>query len=288
VGGENDPLTGILCGDTKCSVYAICDESADGLCVCADGFTGNGQRCTDVDECEANESICGESAYCVNLDGGYQCVCDPGFVWDGDECVDVDECSADTCDPDASCSNEEGGFTCSCDAGFGNGSFCNDTDECAGDPCGTDGTCVQVPDGFACKCDLGWEGQTSCTSCGDALAITDPGLIVAVNLQLGRAFDDDSEILLTSLETETSLDAYNFNIRDLSGLECWTSLRFVDLEANEGLVSGAPAQALSKLTSLQELNLNCTGVTDVDALAEHPTLQALTLSADIAHMSNHI
>lgn len=278
--GENDPLTGILCGETKCSVFATCDDTDDGAtCVCAEGFMGDGQRCSDVDECADDESICGESAYCVNLKGDYECVCDAGFVWDGEECVDMDECAADPCDAGASCTNEDAGFSCSCDSGFGDGTFCNDADECAGDPCGNEGTCVQLPDAFACQCDLGWEGQTSCTSCGDALTITDPGLIVAVNLQLGRAFDDESEILLSGLETETSLDAYDFNVRDLSGLECWTSLRFVDLEANEGLVSGAPVEALSKLTNLQELNLNCTGVTDVDALASHPTLQALTLSA---------
>ncbi|XP_042373017.1 latent-transforming growth factor beta-binding protein 4-like, partial [Plectropomus leopardus] len=73
--------------------------------------------CVDVNEC-ANQTVCGEHAFCQNLIGTYLCVCDQGFTSTADRkaCADEDECVslAGVCGS-ARCENVEGSFMCECD-----------------------------------------------------------------------------------------------------------------------------------------------------------------------------
>ncbi len=55
--------------DVGCAPFAVCAGSG---CACRSGFTGNGQTCADVDECQSDS--CGGSA-CSNLPGTHICTC---------------------------------------------------------------------------------------------------------------------------------------------------------------------------------------------------------------------
>ena len=51
---------------------------------------GTGQSfCIDVDECVANEGLCGPHAECVNTEGRYECECHGGYSGDGHNCEPV-------------------------------------------------------------------------------------------------------------------------------------------------------------------------------------------------------
>lgn len=57
-------------------------------CVCANGYTGTGNNCKDVDECaEASLNDCDVNADCENNDGGYSCKCKDGYTGNGRTCI---------------------------------------------------------------------------------------------------------------------------------------------------------------------------------------------------------
>ena len=63
---------GALPPDAACA--ATCDPHATcvgGACVCAEGWTGDGASCVDIDECAVGNGGC--DARCVDRDGGFQC-----------------------------------------------------------------------------------------------------------------------------------------------------------------------------------------------------------------------
>ncbi|NWV63317.1 NID2 protein, partial [Malurus elegans] len=66
---------------------ARCLSRGDGraTCECLPGYTGDGVRCSDVDECA--ESPCHPAAVCYNSPGSFSCRCQPGYVGDGFQCT---------------------------------------------------------------------------------------------------------------------------------------------------------------------------------------------------------
>ena len=51
------------------------------MCVCDDGYLGNGDiNCTDKDECALGEDNCATNAACLNTPGSYTCECRIGFT----------------------------------------------------------------------------------------------------------------------------------------------------------------------------------------------------------------
>jgi hypothetical protein len=67
----------------------VCDPNATcqgTQCVCNDGWTGPGETCTDVNECETNNGGCDPTATCTNTDGGRDCACRTGDFGDGLSC----------------------------------------------------------------------------------------------------------------------------------------------------------------------------------------------------------
>ncbi|XP_072551408.1 latent-transforming growth factor beta-binding protein 4 isoform X2 [Salminus brasiliensis] len=106
---------GAVCGSLRCENTI---GSFHCLISCQPGYstTATGE-CVDINEC-ANETVCGEHAYCQNLIGTYQCICDQGYesTGDGRSCVDINECETmvGVCGA-ARCWNVEGSFTCECE-----------------------------------------------------------------------------------------------------------------------------------------------------------------------------
>ena len=165
---------------TKCQDIDECKTSAAGCdavngrctntpgghdCSCAEGFHGDGIRCTLNVQC-MSDSACSPQAQCRPAAGGQNvCVCKPGFEGDGSLCKDVDECARklDQCRSNAQCQNNQGGFTCPCGKGFIDSSgACIDVDECTAklDDCDEDpDACVNTPGGFTCRCPVGYAGD---------------------------------------------------------------------------------------------------------------------------------
>ncbi|XP_031569003.1 uncharacterized protein LOC116303577 [Actinia tenebrosa] len=84
---------------------------------CPHGFTGDGAKCLDLDECEGGNDDC--SQICVNTPGSFVCDCNHGYRLSIDQktCNDIDECYPSS-DCMQKCTNTDGGYTCECDAGF--------------------------------------------------------------------------------------------------------------------------------------------------------------------------
>lgn len=73
-------------GPFNCDVNANCSDTLGSYqCTCNDGYTGDGETCSDIDECLSNP--CDKNATCNNTDGGFFCECDSGFVGDGMSCT---------------------------------------------------------------------------------------------------------------------------------------------------------------------------------------------------------
>ena len=76
----------------ECSTESgVCDENAECLdtpgsymCTCHSGYTGDGDTCLDIDECQSDP--CDENATCTNNNGSFSCQCDSGFVGNGSIC----------------------------------------------------------------------------------------------------------------------------------------------------------------------------------------------------------
>ncbi|XP_069493571.1 nidogen-2 [Ambystoma mexicanum] len=74
-------------GSHDCDSSAQCISHGDGSyrCACLPGYTGDGQNCTDVDECR--EGRCHADAACYNTPGSFACRCRPGYEGNGFQCT---------------------------------------------------------------------------------------------------------------------------------------------------------------------------------------------------------
>lgn len=58
----------------NCHRHAYCTEKLGGYtCTCKEGYEGNGEKCTDINECASFPGICGNSD-CMNTNGSYKCI----------------------------------------------------------------------------------------------------------------------------------------------------------------------------------------------------------------------
>ncbi|XP_061114414.1 signal peptide, CUB and EGF-like domain-containing protein 3 isoform X1 [Conger conger] len=123
----------------NCSIDAICQNTLKSYkCICKSGYTGDGKRCGDIDECES-EYNGGCVHECINIPGNYRCTCYDGFrlAHDGHNCLDVDECSEGNGGCQQICVNMMGSYECRCREGF----FLSDNQH----------TCIQRPkEGLKC------------------------------------------------------------------------------------------------------------------------------------------
>lgn len=156
-------------GDPRNDPDALCDDPLGGVALCTpagcaatcdSGWTANGARCDDVDECalDAAERGCDERATCENQDGSYACacpdgtqdvgaaageacesVCGDGVALADEGCDDGNRAADDGCD--AACAVEEGWRcdpTCRAICGDGllrGGEACDDANDEPGDGC---------------------------------------------------------------------------------------------------------------------------------------------------------
>ena len=100
----------------KCHRNATCDNSRGSYnCICDKGYSGNSEKCSDVDECSTNVHMCDKNSTCTNNDGSYFCSCKTGFTDDlSGSCKDIDECTsrAHNCNQENKCQNTIGSYEC--------------------------------------------------------------------------------------------------------------------------------------------------------------------------------
>ncbi|XP_035668225.1 von Willebrand factor D and EGF domain-containing protein-like [Branchiostoma floridae] len=189
----SDEVDGFTCTCDELHTGAVCDIDVEDRCAlepcfegvscanrngsyqcgpCPSGYNGDGQNCTDVDECALGTDTC--EHVCRNTPGSFFCTCQTGYAMVAGNCYEVDECLVDThdCHDDATCTNTDGSFTCSCNLGFqGDGKQCVDINACSPNPCVPEAVCTDnpAPDLAAtCTCGPGLEGDglvagTGCT-----------------------------------------------------------------------------------------------------------------------------
>lgn len=115
--GKQECLSNILCNATgsNCDGSLASCKVVSGMryCVCNDGYQGNGETCTDFDECQVDNGGCGDATY-------YKCT---NHVGAAPSCEDIDECAVNnggcSTTPKATCTNQVGAPpSCACPSGY--------------------------------------------------------------------------------------------------------------------------------------------------------------------------
>ncbi|KAM4043759.1 uncharacterized protein ACNLHF_014031 [Anomaloglossus baeobatrachus] len=162
------------CAENKCYVNDTCEDAKAPLegytCgPCPKHLTGDGETCTDINECFLNTSNCQQ--ICNHFLGGYNCSCDANYTVDeknSSQCVDINECNNgdNKCANNTNCRNLPGSYSCECLSGYDGDPFilCTDIDECADNSssCPNQSICVNTNGAYDCECLLGYGGK-NCT-----------------------------------------------------------------------------------------------------------------------------
>nr|XP_021385191.1 signal peptide, CUB and EGF-like domain-containing protein 2 [Lonchura striata domestica] len=162
-------------GLDDCHPDAICQNTPKLYkCMCKMGYTGEGRKCEDIDECD-NDFNGGCVHECFNIPGNYRCTCYDGFMLahDGHNCLDTDECAFNNGGCQHLCVNTVGSYECRCKEGFflsDNQHTCIHRSEegmsCMNKDHGCAHICRETPKGgVACECRPGFELSKNQRSC---------------------------------------------------------------------------------------------------------------------------
>lgn len=208
--------------EPECGDHAEC---TDGGCVCTEGYEGEADACTDIDECaEGVDNDCDPNAVCANTDGSYECTCGSGYDGDGFTCSPIDECEAaeSPCGSGSCVDGDDFGYACECESGYtsdgGDFPTCVDEDECLENPCGV-GTCSNSKGEYACECPWPWSfSGGTCMHCPPETALT---MVQADDAICGLTAEDHAELLalvvdnIENVATEAVLTANYFETTNL-------------------------------------------------------------------------
>ncbi|XP_070391076.1 signal peptide, CUB and EGF-like domain-containing protein 2 isoform X4 [Dermacentor albipictus] len=173
----SQPTTKNHCEDDVggCDHYCYFDGKTT-RCFCKRGYTVNGTKCIDIDECQTQQNTC--KGQCVNTDGSFRCVCPAGYKLDtdGKSCKDINECAVYNGGCKLRCENTLGSFKCHCDIpGYtlaADGTSCLDIrarprDYCAENNGGCSHTCHSGDSAAICSCPQGLQLSRNSKHCED-------------------------------------------------------------------------------------------------------------------------
>ncbi|XP_046331504.2 fibrillin-1-like [Haliotis rufescens] len=160
------------CADivVPCGTNAVClNKRQNDTCVCNPGLTGDGQTCSEENECLTGSNNCDVNADCTDVVGSYTCACKPGFNGDGWTCADNNECSTpNVCHENANCTNTLGSYTCHCNHMYeGDGVNCN-LEKIKGQTCTQASGCIRsnfTCSSGLCDCDVGYSYNGTSNTC---------------------------------------------------------------------------------------------------------------------------
>ena len=70
--------------EDSCADQATCTNTVGSYtCACNPGYEGNGEVCTDRDECLDGSNDCSPFADCANTQGSFGCTCRSGYQGTG-------------------------------------------------------------------------------------------------------------------------------------------------------------------------------------------------------------
>ncbi|XP_066990559.1 nidogen isoform X4 [Macrobrachium rosenbergii] len=165
--------------DISCDKVNIChfnaqcvydDSALQHVCVCQQGYQGDGLVCTPQDECSSIQD-CDANAQCLyeSVSRRYKCQCNSGFEGDGRTCTPERAASCNivnNCHNFADCIYDTYAlrYRCQCRAGYeGDGTFCNPTQVGCNVVynCGDNAECAYdlTASGYRCKCREGFNGD---------------------------------------------------------------------------------------------------------------------------------
>ncbi|XP_047440209.1 stabilin-1 [Mugil cephalus] len=164
--GDNCDKTATPCNSDglleHCHIHAYCTHTGlNTICVCKDGYDGDGHSCTAINLCLKNSrGGCDTNAECIYVGpGNVSCVCAEGWTGDGKACMEINNCELESrggCSPNALCRYiGPGQSECTCKTGYmGNGNVCDLINPCLVN----NGGCHDLA-----KCELKEGGPHTCT-----------------------------------------------------------------------------------------------------------------------------
>ncbi|XP_070391074.1 multiple epidermal growth factor-like domains protein 6 isoform X2 [Dermacentor albipictus] len=173
----SQPTTKNHCEDDVggCDHYCYFDGKTT-RCFCKRGYTVNGTKCIDINECAVYNGGC--KLRCENTLGSFKCHCDiPGYTLaaDGTSCLDIrarprDYCAENNGGCSHTCHSGDSAAICSCPQGLQlsrNSKHCEDVDECIENKYGCAHRCVNLLGSAYCECRKGYRRLADGKSCED-------------------------------------------------------------------------------------------------------------------------
>lgn len=166
------------CAILRCSSKnAVCAKLKTGeyKCECKAGFSDQSGNCTNINECDKNNTICGtDPTWCEDTEGSYMCNCPKGYSNAGASlrgtCEDQNECANNLFCVGGNCTNTAGSANCTCASGFiWKSELCQDIDECqkGTHKCQKDTNCENTNGGYDCQCRSEGYKKINQTHCED-------------------------------------------------------------------------------------------------------------------------